>query len=122
MSKDWDTFAVDVRRCEINDYKEKVEAFRANIEAFKLEAFKLTPEQRAIWGHDPVTKPSHYMLFDGDKEVIDLLRDRLTPDEFLGYMKGNMIKYLMRADRKNGIQDYKKLLRYVDMYVQEMED
>jgi hypothetical protein len=36
----------------------------------------------------------------------------LTPEEFRGYLKGNIIKYAMRAGRKPGTDDGEKAVHY----------
>jgi hypothetical protein len=38
----------------------------------------------------------------------------LTHDEFIGFLKGNCIKYCMRQGRKDGSDDGGKLAHYVD--------
>lgn len=61
---------------------------------------------------DP-TNPEHYQ---GGVEVIDYLRVKLTPDEFRGYLRGNVIKYLSRAGRKGPAhEDYAKAAWYSRM-------
>lgn len=58
--------------------------------------------------YDPVNKPKHYMLFP-DMEVIDLIQQVLSPAEFRGFMKGNILKYRLRAGNKdNPRQDIAK--------------
>lgn len=55
--------------------------------------------------HDPIgltVAPTHYA---GERETIDLIRDFLTARGFLGFCKGNAIKYLDRASRKGGAED-----------------
>jgi hypothetical protein len=37
----------------------------------------------------------------------------LTPEEFRGFLKGNIIKYSMRAGRKDGSDDGNKALHYI---------
>ena len=37
----------------------------------------------------------------------------MTPDEFRGFLKGNIIKYSMRAGRKDGSDDAGKALHYM---------
>ena len=64
---------------------------------------------------DNVNKPNHYMIKPG-YEVIDLIRDRLSPAEFKGYCKGNMIKYLLRFDKKNGLEDLNKMVKYKEFF------
>ena len=47
---------------------------------------------------DIINSPMHYKV--GGYEAIDVIRAKLTPEEFLGYCKGNVLKYLMRANYK----------------------
>lgn len=35
-------------------------------------------------------------------EPLDLMKAILTPEEYVGFLKGNMIKYAMRAGHKEG--------------------
>lgn len=56
--------------------------------------------------HDPIHAPAHYTA--GGLEVIDILRAKLTPEEFRGFCKGNIIKYTLRANFKGGAADYAK--------------
>ncbi len=59
---------------------------------------------------DNVNSPSHYTA--GGIEVIDYLKMKLTPEEFAGFCKGNVIKYTSRANLKNGDEDLKKAAFY----------
>ena len=68
---------------------------------------------------DEVNHPPHYLV--GGIEVIDYIKAKLTPEEFRGYLKGNVIKYISRADHKNGIVDWNKADWYVDRYVEEVQ-
>ena len=61
---------------------------------------------------DPVNHPSHYTT--GKYEVIDILEDKLSPEEFKGFLKGNILKYILRAEHKNGMEDYEKSLWYLN--------
>lgn len=63
---------------------------------------------------NPVLSPSHYT--HGGTETIDFIRAKLTPDEFRGFCKGSIIKYLSRANLKgNEEQDYAKAAFYSRM-------
>jgi len=59
---------------------------------------------------DTINSPSHYAA--GGMEPIDYLKLKLTPEEFAGFCKGNVIKYLSRAKHKNGEEDLKKAAFY----------
>jgi len=58
-----------------------------------------------------VNTPPHYLT--GGIETIDFIRAKLTPEEFRGFCKGNVIKYLSRAEHKGGDEDYKKAAVYL---------
>ena len=60
---------------------------------------------------NPVTHPGHYTA--GDIECIDAIRASMTPAEYRGYLKGNILKYLWRYDRKGGVQDLDKATWYL---------
>lgn len=47
---------------------------------------------------DAVDHPRHYA--SGSIECIDAIEAALTPEEFSGYCKGNMLKYTWRAGHK----------------------
>ena len=57
--------------------------------------------------------PGHYKA--GGIEVIDYLRAKMTPEEFRGFLKGNAMKYLSRAEQKGGPEDYEKAAWYTSM-------
>jgi len=47
---------------------------------------------------DPIN-PDHYKI--GGIETIDFLQAKLTQEEFRGYLRGNVIKYLSRLGHKD---------------------
>ena len=65
-----------------------------------------TPQEWDAVKHDPVNKPIHY--YKGDVECIDGIEAMLTKEEFVGYLRGNSLKYRWRFPYKNGIEDLKK--------------
>lgn len=70
---------------------------------------------RAMKQNDPVNNPSHYT--QGELEVIDILQDKLTPQEFEGFLKGNILKYTFREGIKNGTEDMKKGAWYMSRLI-----
>ena len=51
----------------------------------------------------------------------ELMESVLTHEEFVGYLKGNVIKYAMRAGRKDGSDDLGKARHYM-MKLAEVQD
>ena len=43
---------------------------------------------------DMVNRPPHYLV--GGIEAIDVIKSRLTKEEFIGYLKGSKLKYDLR--------------------------
>ena len=68
---------------------------------------------------DPVNKPSHYA--DKNIEVIDYIIDTINSEMFEGYCIGNIIKYVSRYKKKNGIEDLKKARYYLNRVIEQME-
>lgn len=65
--------------------------------------------------NDDVKHPSHYT--DGNIECIDYIQDKLSPQEFQGFCKGNALKYISRAGKKNPDkynEDLKKAIWYLE--------
>lgn len=64
---------------------------------------------------DPVN-PQHYK--QGAIECIDALESALTPEEFAGFLKGQVIKYTWRCGRKDDIAtEMKKAQWYAERLV-----
>lgn len=86
-----------------------------------VEKLYCPPEQKANARQvvDNVRAPQHYTF--GGIETIDYLRAKLTREQLKGYYVGNLLKYLSRAGRKNGVEDYKKAEVYLKWLI-ELED
>jgi len=69
---------------------------------------------------DNVNHPTHYNSYS--REVIDTLQGSMTPDEFKGYLKGNIMKYVTRYQFKNGVEDLKKAKWYIEKLTEVVDD
>ena len=62
--------------------------------------------------NDNVKHPAHYCV--GGIETIDYIRAKLTREEFIGYCKGNALKYISRAGKKgDAAEDLAKAAVYL---------
>lgn len=59
--------------------------------------------------------PKHYK--NGKMDAITIMQNTLTDEEFKGFLKGLIIKYIYRADNKNGVEDYKKAQWYLNRLI-----
>lgn len=71
---------------------------------------------------DNINKPSHYQGKYG-LEAIDVIRNfagNLTAEQ--GFYWGNAMKYMLRFQHKNGLEDLKKARKNLDWLIENMED
>ena len=57
--------------------------------------------------HDPIVRPGHYSGTHG-VECLEAIRNMLTPEQYVGFLRGNQLKYLWRFAPKNGVEDLQK--------------
>lgn len=69
---------------------------------------------------DPVERPSHYAA--GSIECIDAIKAATTQEEFEGFLRGNVLKYLWRCNLKsNKTEDLNKARWYLNRLIEETE-
>lgn len=77
---------------------------------------------------EKVNHPEHYKL--KNFEVIDIIQDSMDAREFMGFCRGNAIKYLLRAGKKTEsnytphakrIEDLNKCIWYIQKEIKEIE-
>lgn len=98
----------------MTDCEDPVLCPRCNTHHYENLCCPLTPEtqddlvreQRNRRAHDPVHRPRHYTNHPSGVECITITRH-------MGFNLGNAMKYIWRADLKNGIEDLEKALWYI---------
>lgn len=63
---------------------------------------------------DAVVLPNHYARFPIEPT-------RFIAENKLNWFQGNVVKYICRAEHKNGIEDLRKAARYIEMYIDYLE-
>lgn len=59
----------------------------------------------------------------GGIETLDIIKAKLTDEQYRGYLLGNMIKYACRANHKGGfVRDIQKLANYSEFLKDEAMD
>lgn len=61
---------------------------------------------------------SHYSDFS--IEPIDVMRSWLSPEAYRGYLRGCVIKYIARYEKKNGVADLLKAKDYLEELIYNM--
>ncbi|WP_436883703.1 DUF3310 domain-containing protein [Mammaliicoccus sciuri] len=71
--------------------------------------------------HDPVNKPSHYMLGDIEvKNIIAIVADKYHKGS-VAHNVASALEYQMRAPGKNGLEDIKKARKCLDFAIENWE-
>lgn len=66
-------------------------------------------------------KPNHYKLnIKGvDLEVKDIMQEVMGKEQYKGFLYGNAIKYILRAYKKNGVEDLEKARKYIGWLIEQ---
>lgn len=70
---------------------------------------------------DTVNSPRHYAK-NGGIECIEAIEASMDKDDFRGFLKGNIQKYVWRYEEKNGLEDLKKASWYLDLLIFNIEN
>ena len=70
--------------------------------------------------YNNVHSPAHYN--QGQTECIDAIEAMLSQEEYIGYLRGNSMKYRWRFRYKNGFEELNKAEWYEKRLVKFMED
>lgn len=66
-----------------------------------------------------VSHPEHYN--NGEVECIDAIRSALTTEEYRGYLRGQILRYIWRAPYKEAyIVDMEKAQQYINWLIEEL--
>ena len=132
----WSGDEITPLKSQYNEYKEETVVFVSQEDKYwsfsprnyyqrkgnKVISFEQF-EQKYLNGtatQDIVNHPNHYNSYS--REVIDTMRGSMTPEEFKGYLKGNIMKYINRYQFKNGVEDLKKAQWYLNKLTEVVDD
>lgn len=54
-------------------------------------------------------------------QPFDIMKANFKKEEYEGYLRGNVLKYLLRYQTKNGVEDLKKASHYLDELITFLE-
>lgn len=82
----------------------------------------LDGQRRVFMSHNDneINSPSHYTK--GGIDTIDFMEAKMTFEEYIGFMRGNVIKYISRSSFKGQeIKDLKKAAWYLNRLIDTLE-
>lgn len=88
--------------------------------SWAVTEFVVSNYVESVEDSDPVNRPSHYTA--GGIECIDAIKASMSTEAFLGFLKGNVQKYMWRYEKKLApVEDLKKAQRYLSKLIEEQE-
>lgn len=60
-------------------------------------------------------KPNHYDNLKLDP--LEIMYNNFSKEEYVGFLKGNILKYLLRYESKGGVEDLLKAKSYLNMLI-----
>lgn len=72
----------------------------------------MSADQKQIGG-------SHYQELD--IQPWDFMQSCMSHEQFVGFLRGNVIKYIARAEKKGGLEDYRKAMHYLEKLTEVLE-
>lgn len=111
----------DVREAKAKGVTVPVEGVEWRLEASQKNNTEVMAKPKKVkLKPDLVNNPPHYTA--GGIETIDYIKAKLTPEEFIGYLKGNVIKYTSRAGKKDDVvQDLEKAQWYMNRQIKALK-
>lgn len=93
----------------ISDYNEDKRTYTVWVQS--LDAFYYVAEVLL----SPL-KTTHYDThYQGDIQPIEIMQAQMTPEAFMGFLRGNILKYTCRAGKKDDLtKETAKILRYAE--------
>jgi|TARA_R100000093_G_scaffold55615_1_gene28772 hypothetical protein len=87
------------------------------LDKLKRMAQKENPRTRI----EQVHRPDHYNKTG--TETINIIKNSMAPEDFKGYLKGNILKYVCRYEHKGmPIKDLMKARWYLNRLIKELEN
>ncbi len=94
-------------------YTQAVEAARNAAQKSQEEYLAMTKM------FDPVERPAHYA--SGGIECIDAIKEQMPRDAYVGFLQGNVAKYVWRWRDKGGVESLEKAQYYLTRLINELK-
>ena len=114
---EWDDVS---RKWEVKQSKTDGEEYREARKRQKIVRGTMYKPEDYNKQYNNVHSPAHYN--QGQTECIDAIEAMLSQEEYIGYLRGNSMKYRWRFRYKNGFEDLNKAEWYEKRLVKFMED
>lgn len=87
---------------------------------FEIVTAGINKENTTDIATDLVNSPPHYQSASGI-ECIEAIKAQMSDEEYRGYLRGNVVKYLWRYQQKGGKQSLEKARWYLDKLIEQTQ-
>ena len=115
--EEWDEVA---RKWEAKQRQTNADQYREIRKRFNGERGTVYKPKDYNEQYNNVHSPAHYN--QGQTECIDAIEAMLSQEEYIGYLRGNSMKYRWRFRYKNGLEDLNKAEWYEKRLTKFMEE
>lgn len=81
-------------------------------------SYKHVVKETVTIPNEGVHEPKHYKG-TGGMQSIDVMKSFMSKEAYRGFLLGNVIKYVLRYRKKNGVEDLEKAQVYLRWLVEE---
>lgn len=85
-----------------------------------IKVMSLIDQLEELQTSDLIENQPHYK--NQGIEPITLIRKNFSKEEFVGFLQGNVLKYMLRYKDKNGVEDLKKAKTYLTWLIEEVKN
>ena len=69
---------------------------------------------------DLIDNQKHYTV--NGIQPIQIMKANMTKEKYRGFLEGNILKYPLRYEHKNGLEDLKKAKTYLSWLIEDIEE
>lgn len=91
----------------------------SKVERIKAVEVVNQPDNNTMDPKNSVTEPPHYKNLAID--TLELMSVNFSDEAYMGFLEGNVLKYVMRYKMKNGVQDLRKAQYYLELLINRQE-
>ena len=105
--------------CDFKKFVEMIDLINDTTTILKEEKEEVL--NNLVIDNDIINKPNHYQLNikENNIEVIDIIDEVVKDYEpKQAFRVANILKYILRASKKNGLEDFKKAKKYIEMLLE----
>lgn len=78
------------------------------------------PDVEVYFESDLIDKQDHYT--NNEIQPIEIMKANMTKEKYRGFLEGNILKYPLRYEDKNGLEDLKKAKTYLTWLIEDIEE